>query len=163
MQRSLIAPMKTISIKLPDPLFQDLALRASACSSSRSEVVRIALAAYMKVNASAPAASCADRASRWTGIVKGPRNLATPPKNLRRFGQSNRSLSTYPVHHPEKTMSKPKAAGKPNPPATAAVEAVGPITAGLRGALLRSAGKAPSGKTPKSRADYRAHLAEKHL
>ena len=108
MQASLIAPMKALSIKLPDTLFQDLALRAETSASSCSEIVRTALAAYLQVDASAPAASRANRARRRTGIV---------------------------------------------------LKAVGPIMAGLRGALLRPVRKASLGKTSKERDDHRTHLS----
>ena len=47
--------MKAISIKLPDPLFHDLAQRAKASASSQSEIIRSALAAYLhSLRASTP-------------------------------------------------------------------------------------------------------------
>jgi metal-responsive CopG/Arc/MetJ family transcriptional regulator len=79
--------MKAISIKLPDPLFHDLTKRAAASASSQSEIIRNALAAYLKTDAPASSASCAERASRWTGMVQGPKDLSTNPKHLRGFGQ----------------------------------------------------------------------------
>jgi predicted transcriptional regulator len=79
--------MKAISIKLPDPLFHDLTQRAAASASSQSEIIRTALAAYLKSDAPAPSASCAERASRWAGMVQGPKDLSTNPKHLRGFGQ----------------------------------------------------------------------------
>ena len=80
-------PMKAISIKLPDPLFHDLAQRAKTSASSQSEIIRVALAAYLHSDARAPAASCAERASRWTGMVQGPADLSTNPDHLRGFGE----------------------------------------------------------------------------
>ena len=79
--------MKAISLKLPDPLFHDLAQRAKTSGSSQSEIVRMALAAYLKSDAKAQTASCADRAKRWTGLVQGPADLSTNPGHLRGFGQ----------------------------------------------------------------------------
>lgn len=79
--------MKAISIKLPDPLFHDLAQRAKTSASSQSEIVRTALAAYLQRDAQPSAASCADRAQRWTGIMQGPADLSTHPKHLDGFGQ----------------------------------------------------------------------------
>ena len=71
--------MKAISLKLPDPLFHDLAQRARTSGSSQSEIVRMALAAYLKSDAKAQTASCADRAKRWTGLAQGPAELSTNP------------------------------------------------------------------------------------
>ncbi len=79
--------MKAISIKLPDPLFHDLAQRARTSASSQSDIVRTALEAYLKSDVKAPNASCAERASRWIGLVEGPQDLATNPDHLRGFGK----------------------------------------------------------------------------
>lgn len=79
--------MKAISLKLPDPLFHDLAQRAKTSASSQSEIIRTALAAYLQSDAQAQTASCADRAKRWTGLVQGPADLSTNPEHLRGFGQ----------------------------------------------------------------------------
>ena len=79
--------MKAISLKLPDPLFHDLAQRAKASASSQSEIIRTALAAYLKSDPQAQTASCADRAKRWTGLVQGPADLSTNPAHMRGFGQ----------------------------------------------------------------------------
>ncbi len=78
--------MKAISIKLPDPLFHDLAQRAKNSASSQSEVIRSALAAYLKSDSPANAASCADRASRWAGMAKGASDLSTNPEHMQGFG-----------------------------------------------------------------------------
>jgi predicted transcriptional regulator len=79
--------MKAISIKLPDPLFHDLAQAALARASSQSEIMRNALTAYLKQDAKPPVASCMDRASRWAGIMQGPADLSTNPDHLRGFGE----------------------------------------------------------------------------
>ena len=79
--------MKAISIKLPDPLFYDLAQRAKASAASQSEIMRMALAAYLQGGVQAPSASCADRAQRWTGIMQGPVDLSTHSKHLDGFGE----------------------------------------------------------------------------
>ena len=83
--------MKPISLKIPDPLFHDLAQRAKISALSQSEIIRTALAAYLQRDAdgSAPgsSASCADRAQRWMGIMKGAVDLSTNPKHLDGFGQ----------------------------------------------------------------------------
>jgi Ribbon-helix-helix protein, copG family len=79
--------MKAISIKLPDPLFQDLAQRAKSSASSQSAIIRSALAAYLHSDAQPSTASCADRASRWIGMMKGPADLSTNAKHLKGFGE----------------------------------------------------------------------------
>ncbi len=79
--------MKALSIKLPDPLFHDLAARAQASAISQSEVVRAALVAYLQANTATPTASCAQRASRWVGLMQGPEDLSTNPAHLDGFGQ----------------------------------------------------------------------------
>ena len=78
--------MRAISIKLPDPLFHDLAQRAKNSASSQSEVIRSALAAYIKSDSPTNAASCADRASRWAGMAKGVSDLSTNPEHMQGFG-----------------------------------------------------------------------------
>ena len=83
--------MKAISLKIPDPLFHDLAQRAKTSALSQSEIIRTALAAYLQRDAEggmkSSSASCADRAQRWTGIMKGAVDLSTNPKHLDGFGQ----------------------------------------------------------------------------
>lgn len=79
--------MKAISIKLPEPLFHDLVQRAKSSATSQSEVMRAALAAYLSSNAPASTASCADRASRWVGLMDGPADLSSNPERLKGFGE----------------------------------------------------------------------------
>jgi metal-responsive CopG/Arc/MetJ family transcriptional regulator len=79
--------MKSVSIKLPDPLFHDLAEHAKKSSSNQSEVIRIALAAYLRKDSKPSPASCAERASRWIGLMSGPKDLSTNPKHMRGFGE----------------------------------------------------------------------------
>ena len=78
---------RAISIKLPEPLFHDLAQRAKTSALSQSEIIRSALAAYLQRDALPSTASCADRAQRWTGIMQGPADLSTNPKHLDGFGE----------------------------------------------------------------------------
>lgn len=79
--------MKAISIKIPDPLFHDLTLRAKAGATSQSEIIRSALSMYLHQGETVKAASCAQRASRWIGIVDGPADLSTNAEHLAGFGQ----------------------------------------------------------------------------
>jgi Ribbon-helix-helix protein, copG family len=64
--------MKAISIKLPDPLFYDLAERAKTSASSQSEVIRSALSAYLHGDVR-PSTASAD--------------LSTNTKHLKGFGE----------------------------------------------------------------------------
>lgn len=75
----------------------------------------------------------------------------------------DRSLSQLVADYFAHLTVKSNAAGKTRLARNRAVQAAGPITAGLRGALLRPAGKTPSAKTLRDRGDYRAHLEEKYL
>ena len=80
--------MKAFSLKLPDPLFHDLAERARSSATSQSDIMRAALTAYFRGDAAEPqTASCAERASRWIGMVSGPADLATNTEHLAGFGQ----------------------------------------------------------------------------
>jgi predicted transcriptional regulator len=79
--------MKAISVKLPDPLFHELAHRANVSASSQSEIIRTALAAYLYSDAHISTTSCAERASRWTGMMQGLGDLATNAKHLKGFGE----------------------------------------------------------------------------
>jgi metal-responsive CopG/Arc/MetJ family transcriptional regulator len=79
--------MKAISIKIPDPLFHDLAQRATASAVSQSEIIRSALSLYLQQGEASKTASCAQRASRWIGIVNGPPDLSTNAEHLAGFGQ----------------------------------------------------------------------------
>ena len=80
------SPMKAISIKLPEPLFYDLAQRAKSSASTQSEVIRDALAAYLKSDGQASTASCAERASRWAGMAQSATDLSTNPEHMQGFG-----------------------------------------------------------------------------
>jgi predicted transcriptional regulator len=78
--------MKALSIKLPDPLFERLAERASARAVSQSEIVRAALVAYLANNKEQPQ-SAAAQAKRWAGLGEGAADLSTNPGHLKGFGQ----------------------------------------------------------------------------
>jgi metal-responsive CopG/Arc/MetJ family transcriptional regulator len=79
--------MKAISIKIPDPLFHDLMLRAKANAISQSEIIRSALSMYLYQGDASETVSCAQRANRWIGIVDGPPDLSTNGEHLAGFGQ----------------------------------------------------------------------------
>lgn len=76
--------------------------------------------------------------------------------------EQDRSLSQLVADYFAHLTVKPNSTGKAKPATIRAVQAAGPITTGLRGAL-RPATKATPGKAVRGREDYRAHLEEKYL
>ena len=52
-----------------------------------AEIIRAALAAYLSRDSQAQTASCAQRASRWVGMMQGPTDLSTNPDHMSGFGQ----------------------------------------------------------------------------
>jgi len=76
--------MKTISVKLPDPLAAWLARQANERGQSQSALVRDALEQHRKGNGKA---SCHDLLEDLCGSFKGPRDLSTNPKYLEAFGK----------------------------------------------------------------------------
>jgi Arc/MetJ-type ribon-helix-helix transcriptional regulator len=79
--------MKTISLKLPEPLETRLAAAARKTGQSRSEVVRAALDAYLTGSAASARQSCLDLAGDLAGCVDGPADLSTNPKHLKGHGE----------------------------------------------------------------------------
>jgi hypothetical protein len=79
--------VKAVSIKLPGPLFHDLAQRAKSSASNQSQIIRSALAADLNSDAKPSIALCADRASCWIGMMQGPADLSTNAKHLKGFGE----------------------------------------------------------------------------
>lgn len=79
--------MNAISIKLPDALHHALVQKAKSSASRQSDIVRLALAAYLKNDAQDQPGSCAVKAARWVGMVDGPADLSTNPEYMAGFGQ----------------------------------------------------------------------------
>ena len=77
--------------------------------------------------------------------------------------EQDRSLSQLVADYFAHLTVMPKATGKARPMGKSADQTAGPITTGLRGALLRPVGKAQSGKTSTGRDEYRAYLEGKYL
>ena len=78
--------MKSLYIKLPDPMFHHLSQRAQTSGASHNDIVHAALAAYLLGTTPAPPLSCADRAQRWTGMMEGAADLSTDAQHLSNFG-----------------------------------------------------------------------------
>ncbi len=76
--------MKTLTVKLPEPLALWLTRRAKQLGRPQSELVREALE---RVRAGGSAASCHDLMADVCGSVRGPRDLSTNPKHFDDFGK----------------------------------------------------------------------------
>ena len=79
--------MRTVSLKLPDPLHEQLAATARRLGKSKSTVVREALTAFLNGETALPGGSCLDLVDNLAGCLKGPRNLSTDPKHMTGFGR----------------------------------------------------------------------------
>jgi Arc/MetJ-type ribon-helix-helix transcriptional regulator len=80
--------MRTISLKLPDDLLEDLERATKARRVSKSALVRESLEAALRRRSGRGAASCYDLARDLAGTVKGlPRDLASNPKYMEGFGE----------------------------------------------------------------------------
>ena len=72
--------MKTVSIKLPEPLAAWLSRRARELDRSQSDLVREALQRSSGV-------SCHDLFADLRGVINGPKHLSTNPKQMAGFGE----------------------------------------------------------------------------
>jgi Arc/MetJ-type ribon-helix-helix transcriptional regulator len=81
-------PVKTLSVKLPEPLAQWLAYEANAVRRSRSEIVREALEAERAKRANGgQRRSLADALLEAGGPFQGPGDLNSNPKYWNDFGK----------------------------------------------------------------------------
>jgi metal-responsive CopG/Arc/MetJ family transcriptional regulator len=76
--------MKTITVKLPDPLAAWLSRRASELGRPQSEVVREALQRAVEGTSGG---SCHDVFADVCGVIDGPKDLSTNPKHMAGFGE----------------------------------------------------------------------------
>jgi len=79
--------MKTISLKLPDPLHAKLERLAKSRNQTKSDVVREALEEMLNGEVRAPQGSFLEAAQRWIGCAQGPGDLSTNPKYMEGFGK----------------------------------------------------------------------------
>jgi len=77
--------METISLKLPPLLQSRLDAEARRRQVSKSKLVRDCLDQMLVQKISA--VTCHDLAADLAGSLRGPRDLATNPKYLKRFGR----------------------------------------------------------------------------
>lgn len=80
--------MNTLTIKIPEPLEQDLVRLSKQAHVSKSELVRQALQAFIaRSQSAAPFVSALDQAGDLVGCFSGgPPDLSTNPEHLSGFG-----------------------------------------------------------------------------
>ena len=76
--------MKTLTVKLPEPLAAWLSRRARELGRPQSDLVREAL---QRASEGTSGASCHDLFADMCGTVEGPRDLSTNPKHLAGLGE----------------------------------------------------------------------------
>jgi Ribbon-helix-helix protein, copG family len=76
--------VKTVTVKLPEPLASWLSRRARELGRSQSELVREAIE---RTRNGVGAESCHDLLADSCGSVDGPKDLSTDRKHLRGFGE----------------------------------------------------------------------------
>ena len=79
--------MKLLSLKVPDTLDHRLAHAAARRKSSKSEVVRDALEAFLAEFGGERAGSALTLAKDLAGSVSGPVDLSVNPSHLKQFGR----------------------------------------------------------------------------
>lgn len=79
--------MKTLSLKLPELLLEQITSFARERGESRSSLVRKAIEALINGNHHQHEASCLDMANDLAGSVDGLEDLSFNKKHLRSYGQ----------------------------------------------------------------------------
>ncbi len=79
--------MKSLSLKLSEGLDQQLATIAHTQQTTKSEILREALAVYLTKNDSHRSGSCLALANDLVGCVEGPEDLSVDKRHLNGFGE----------------------------------------------------------------------------
>jgi predicted transcriptional regulator len=80
--------MRTISLKLPDDLLEELDRAARARQMTKSSLVRESLEKALRRHSASEAVSCYDLAADLAGTLKGaPKDLAHNTKYMKGFGE----------------------------------------------------------------------------
>ena len=79
--------MRTLSLKLPDALDTKLAAVANRQGTTKSNVARQALEAYLNGSENAEKGTLIELAGNLIGSLEGPGDLSHNPKYLRDFGR----------------------------------------------------------------------------
>ena len=80
-------PVKTISLKLPNPIDARLESRARELGKTKSEITREALARFLEEPATSGTLSCLDLVRDLVGTARGPGDLASNKKHMRGYGR----------------------------------------------------------------------------
>ena len=79
--------MKTVSLKLPDPLFMTLSRMAAEKGESRSALIREAVETFVMKEATGAKTTCLDLAKDLAGCIDGPEDLSFNKDRLRGYGE----------------------------------------------------------------------------
>ena len=79
--------MKTISLKLDDRVDAQLTATAKRTGKTKSQVTREALVAFLEGKSRKAGVSCLDMVEDLVGTAKGPGDLASNRKYMRRYGR----------------------------------------------------------------------------
>ncbi|MFN7943471.1 MAG: ribbon-helix-helix domain-containing protein [Thermoanaerobaculia bacterium] len=79
--------MKTITVKVPEPLARSLDDEAQRSGRPRSDVVREAVAEYLARPRRARRARFGELVADLRGSVSGPADLSTNPRHFEGFGE----------------------------------------------------------------------------
>ncbi len=79
--------MRTLSLKIPAPLYTKLAAAARQRGQTRSAVIRQLLEEYLDSDGGIRPGSCLELAADLLGCVQGPRDLSFGKRHLRGYGK----------------------------------------------------------------------------
>lgn len=79
--------MKTLTLKLPEGLDARLAATAAKTGSSKSDVARRAIEAFLEQLGRPQAGSCLDLAKDLAGCLEGPGDLSYNKQRLQGYGK----------------------------------------------------------------------------
>jgi Arc/MetJ-type ribon-helix-helix transcriptional regulator len=85
--------MKTLSLKLPDALDVKIAALAAQRRSSKSEVIRSVLEAYLADRGTTATASALDLAGDLVGSLEGENDLSHSREHMRGYGENESERS----------------------------------------------------------------------
>jgi Arc/MetJ-type ribon-helix-helix transcriptional regulator len=79
--------VKTVAIKLPEEMLARVDRLSRARKLGRSEVIREALRRHLETGPGLASGSFAERAQRYLGSVRGPRDLSHHERHMKDYGR----------------------------------------------------------------------------
>jgi hypothetical protein len=79
--------MKIVSLKVADALDQRLTAAARTRQTTRSDLLRTAIEAFLDEGRGSRPSSCLDLAADVIGTVEGPSDLSVARRHMKGFGQ----------------------------------------------------------------------------